>query len=130
MTATYRMRWPVTDIHTPLAALLATAEHDLAIALNGSGLDRADTPEWTFSWVRGRLHLTCELPVIPEGWAPREVSTRPASVPTLRPHGTHAAYMRHKARGSDPCQECVEGEREYQRLRHLRRRAERLQVAS
>lgn len=30
-----------------------------------------------------------------------------------RPHGTMAAYMRHKREGSDPCQECAEAARAY-----------------
>lgn len=45
----------------------------------------------------------------------------------LSPHGTHSAYARHKKRGEQPCAECIEGERTYQRLRQRRRRG---QVAS
>jgi hypothetical protein len=42
----------------------------------------------------------------------------------LRPHGTHAAYVRHKSHGERPCEKCVEAERTYQCIRGRRRRAE------
>lgn len=41
----------------------------------------------------------------------------------LRPHGTHAAFMRHRTRREEPCESCWHGEREYQRLRARRRRS-------
>lgn len=31
----------------------------------------------------------------------------------LRPHGTHAAFARHKKRGEEPCLACVRAERIY-----------------
>lgn len=42
----------------------------------------------------------------------------------LMPHGTHAAFNRHKGRGETPCPSCADGERRYQRLRNRRRRNE------
>lgn len=127
----YRMTWPVTDLHTPLALMLGAAERDLAVVLAAADLDRAGTPEWTFSWKRGRLHLTCVLPVQAVVTPRKRPVLKPAELPTLQPHGTHAAYTRHISRGTIPCQVCVDGEREYQRQRHLRRRAARMeQVAS
>lgn len=39
----------------------------------------------------------------------------------LLPHGTHAAFNRHKKRGETPCATCIAGERAYQQHRHLRR---------
>jgi hypothetical protein len=41
----------------------------------------------------------------------------------LRPHGTHAAYARHKTNGTVPCDLCVAAERTYQRDRKRRLRA-------
>lgn len=41
----------------------------------------------------------------------------------LRPHGTHAAFARHKNAGEDPCEPCVFGERDYQRNRKRNNRA-------
>lgn len=35
----------------------------------------------------------------------------------LAPHGTHAAFTRHKIRREEPCWDCVEAERAYQRNR-------------
>lgn len=35
----------------------------------------------------------------------------------LKPCGTHAAYRRHIAHGEDPCEACLEAEREYKRNR-------------
>lgn len=36
----------------------------------------------------------------------------------VEPHGTHAAFVRHKSRGQKPCQRCVRGESEYQADRY------------
>lgn len=38
-----------------------------------------------------------------------------------RPHGTHAAFARHKKRGEQPCDDCVQGERLFQHARGPRR---------
>src|SRR4051794_33551727 len=40
----------------------------------------------------------------------------------LRPHGTHAAFVRHRNNSEEPCEACWHGEREYQRnrKRHIR----------
>ena len=46
-----------------------------------------------------------------------------SNVRQLMPHGTHAAFNRHKDAGQEPCSECREGERTYQRERARRRRA-------
>jgi hypothetical protein len=51
----------------------------------------------------------------PERWKPDH---------ELKPHGTHAAFNRHKKRGETPCLECVEGERAHMRLRQRRVRSE------
>lgn len=40
----------------------------------------------------------------------------------LQPHGTHAAYTRHKKRGEQPCDDCMVGERNFQRARARNRR--------
>ena len=40
----------------------------------------------------------------------------------LAPHGTHAAFNRHRNAGEEPCQPCRDGEREYQRIRGQQRR--------
>lgn len=42
----------------------------------------------------------------------------------LRPHGTHAAFVRHRNRAEEPCSACWYGEREYQRDRSRRQRRE------
>jgi hypothetical protein len=41
----------------------------------------------------------------------------------LAPHGTHAAFNRHRAHDETPCRECADGERAYQAERARRRRA-------
>lgn len=40
----------------------------------------------------------------------------------LQPHGTHAAFNRHRKRGESPCVGCWQGERDFQRERARRRR--------
>ena len=40
-----------------------------------------------------------------------------------KPHGTHAAYVRHKARGEQPCDLCRAAETQYQRERYARNKA-------
>jgi hypothetical protein len=40
----------------------------------------------------------------------------------LQPHGTHAAYVRHWNRSEQPCELCVNAEREYQRNRKRSKR--------
>lgn len=39
----------------------------------------------------------------------------------LKPHGTHAAFNRHKKRGENPCDECTFGESQYQAEQFQRR---------
>jgi hypothetical protein len=41
----------------------------------------------------------------------------------LQPHGTHAAFNRHRKAGDEPCDPCWCGERRYQRERKRRGRA-------
>ena len=41
----------------------------------------------------------------------------------LASHGTHAAFALHKRRREILCAACIQGEREYQAARHLRRKA-------
>ena len=48
---------------------------------------------------------------------------RLAEPATPAPHGTHAAFTRHRYHGEQPCEVCVVGERVYQRERARRRRA-------
>lgn len=52
--------------------------------------------------------------------------------PALRPHGTHAAFNRHRKAGTAPCAACVTAERAYNtaRKRVVRSRARLLAVAS
>lgn len=50
-----------------------------------------------------------------------------ATIPStrrLRPHGTHAAFVRHRKHREEPCNACWYGEREYQRERGRRQRRE------
>lgn len=44
----------------------------------------------------------------------------------LKPHGTHAAFNRHRLRGDEPCDMCWMGERQYQRNRSRERRQGRV----
>ena len=104
------MTWPVNEVRVPLADLLAQATRDLEVALREAKLTAGAPFEWTMQTKRRTLWLTCDVPL-----AEREAH-RP------RPCGTHAAFVRHKANNEQPCEPCVLAEREYQRLRHLRRR--------
>lgn len=58
-----------------------------------------------------------------------ELATEIGGPKSLRPHGTHAAFNRHKNNGEEPCQECRVGERTYQRLRARRDREAARQMA-
>ncbi len=40
-------------------------------------------------------------------------------------HGDHSGFNAHKKRGEDPCDDCIEGERTFQRERSRARRAAR-----
>lgn len=44
--------------------------------------------------------------------------------PVTAPHGTHAAFERHRRAGEPPCLECVEGEREHRAEMYRRRKAQ------
>lgn len=52
---------------------------------------------------------------VPAAPAPASKASRP-----LKPHGTHAAFVRHKNHGEDPCPACVQGEREYHATRNYK----------
>jgi hypothetical protein len=68
-----------------------------------------------------------------QGLVSRWVADPPAPPPEpapkpqreLKPCGTHAAFKRHKGRGEDPCGECRDAERTYQRNRFRRNRAQK-----
>lgn len=57
------------------------------------------------------------------------IRPKPKEAPTtrrqLRPHGTHAAFMRHRAKHEEPCPACWTGERLYQRDAKRRQQAKR-----
>lgn len=60
-----------------------------------------------------------------ETWTevPRPLTTRGKGAgPELRPHGTHAAYERHRRAGEPPCDECVKSNRADCRERSQKRR--------
>jgi hypothetical protein len=126
-TGTFRMTWPITDPRAPLDALIGQAQHDLAQALDAEGLVRCGVAEWRITNQRGP-RLTAIVPVA--GITDDEFPPPPRE---LQPHGTHAAYARHKAQGTAPCPACTQGERAYQRARKRRDRlstALRQEVAS
>lgn len=80
----------------------------------------ASPPEWQIHHTGSRVLLTGTIRIGP-GFA--RISPR-----SLRPHGTHAAFTRHRNNGETPCELCVEGERLYQRQRKRVRRLARPQV--
>lgn len=61
----------------------------------------------------------------PSARAARGLQVVPASpaTRTLAPHGTHAAFNRHRKRQEEPCDACWLGERRYQRDRGRERRS-------
>lgn len=123
MSDTYRMTWPVLDGTVPLAVMLHAAEVDLTAALNAENLDRLAVPEWRLHRVRGRLHLTAEVPVRAEVDAPPPKVVREPG--KLMPCGTHAAHQRHKMRGEPIDPDCLMAERKYQRERKRPNRPQR-----
>lgn len=116
------MTWPVRDPLTPLAVLIGQAEQDAREELAAARL----TPRGPASYSLIRRHglrLVLEVPVDGATATPLPARpTRPAPVAAYRPCGTHAAFTRHKNRGETPCDECVEGERDYQAARYERRK--------
>jgi len=58
-------------------------------------------------------------------WNDEQWHVRGRKVQRLRPHGTHAAYTRHRTHGEPACDECAQAERDYQRVRDRRRRSSR-----
>lgn len=117
------MTWPISDSRAPLDAIIGQAQHDLALALADEGLRRNGRVEWRITNQSGP-RLTALCPV---------AGAHDLDVPLpreLQPHGTHAAYIRHKSHGTEPCPECVEGERAYQRSRKRRARFRDLAVVA
>jgi len=55
-------------------------------------------------------------------WNDEQWHVHGRKVQRLRPHGTHAAYARHRNHGEPACDDCLEAERLYQRARDRRRR--------
>lgn len=56
-------------------------------------------------------------------WTDVPPRRRPGPHKQLKPHGTHAAYARHKTNGTAPCYDCVIAERDYQNARKRLARA-------
>ena len=108
--------WPIVDLDVPLSVLLHQATGDTAAHL--AGRKPTGPPVWTITAAKPRgLALTVAVPLEDH---PRLVVSPPRPE---APHGTHAAFNRHKGRGEVPCAECVVGERDYQRDRARKRRA-------
>lgn len=105
------MTWPVLDVTVPLADMLGQATHEVELVVRAAKVSPAAPFRWTMETKRSALWLTCDVPL----------ASPAASEP--QPCGTHAAFARHRAHGEQPCEPCVIGEREYQRARHVRRRA-------
>jgi hypothetical protein len=114
--ATYRMTWPILDSRITLADLIGAATIDLAAAVRAERYSQAGPVQWQLVQDPRGLRLRAQV-AIANG---DDVVRRPGRV--LQPCGTHAAYMRHKARREDPCAECVIAERAYQRARDRRGR--------
>lgn len=52
-----------------------------------------------------------------------ETTKRGRGRPAIQPHGTHAAYRRHRYAGEEPCQECREAVSERNRRHYQQRKA-------
>lgn len=83
---------------------------EAALALHGSRLAAMQAAECTYAEM---------LSVIHGRWSR-----------SLQPHGTHAAYVRHRSHGEEPCDECKAGESDYQRARHIKRKEQRARKAA
>ena len=134
----YVMSWPILlPREMTVADMLGMANADLLGALRSHELEPDGPPAWALGVVRGRLTLTGKISVTaaPPKRVPGQprVAT-PEGLPPLapgerRPCGTHAAYVRHKKAGEEPCGDCRTAERKYQRERMARSRAEGKAVA-
>jgi len=116
-----------------LAERLIPVATDLVIRVHDEGRDSAgqllssltDTDRWALLIVLAAM----VPPDAPVGdllaWVTWNEHGHPPGRParTLRPCGTHAAFVRHKARGEPPCAACIHAERAYQRARPRRQRA-------
>lgn len=153
----YRMSWPILDPRVPLADLLGHALLELRAGVDAEDSRTAGPVSWEIDVAHGRPRLIAEVDVITaedDEVAARELEAearrleaevaaadkaRQAAVEReaaarvrelkLRPCGTHAAFTRHKDRGEPVDELCADAERDYQAIRHLRRRA-RLEAAS
>jgi hypothetical protein len=105
------MTWPILDSRITLADLIGAATVDLAAAVNAEQYSQAGPVQWQLVQDGRGLRLRASVAVANGD----DVVRRPSRV--TQPCGTHAAFARHKARGEDPCAECVIGERAYQRGR-------------
>lgn len=115
MRAAWRRSWPILPERTNIADLIDKARPQITDALAADGLRQVSPDVWQVRNLGG-LRLVVELIVDDEA--------EPA--PTgrvLRPCGTHAAYVRHKARGEAVCDACLDAERTYQADRSRARRA-------
>lgn len=112
------------------AALIAALE--LAVAVRDDGAEQVRNAAGRLLDASGgdsvaALAVTAalvrtDLPV--DAWWQRGlagVGRRAPALDGLAPHGTHAAFNRHKAHREHPCAECEQGERKYQSARHRRR---------
>lgn len=79
---------------------------------------------------RADLHAlaVCLAAMVPTGKTPVELLAWNDGLPgrvasSLRPCGTHAAFVRHRNNNETPCEECLTAERAYQRARQRRRTA-------
>lgn len=108
----------------PVAVELVQAVHDSDLSDVLCALDRTDTDLLCLVLAamldddRSVRSLLRDLPAL----VSRLNGPRPRKPRNLRPCGTHAAYVRHRAAGQDPCEPCVHAERAYQRARPRDRR--------
>lgn len=63
VTCRYSMRWPITEIRTPLDQLLAAATGDLVEQLRAIRARQVAQPDWRLARPFGRLHLVCDVSV-------------------------------------------------------------------
>lgn len=90
-------------------ALVLSATNDLVVSYTAAG--------WRISFPDDDSVLTIPLADHDDFSGPR----------ITQPHGTHAAFNRHRKRGDKPCRQCRDGERAYQAERHNQRRRRLIQ---
>lgn len=102
----------MTNTELLQAAQRITADHPgVVITFDRNGWAMTIDPDW-------------QLPAPFDGL----IFERPATdgrwgTDILAPHGSHAAFNRHKARSEDPCADCWVEERRYQKIRRRNERA-------